>query len=216
MAKPSVNILVNIGPADTSCTNPAGDSNFLLLGTEDKIVWRDDSQMDQDLLTGASYSVILPASGTKEAEKTFLMDSSAGKYIQIPFAGTTAGEQLGGDKRYVFAAYFGGATATVPYLEAYDDNTNTTWAKRALGAGNAANSIFRAIATTNGSPGSATWTGTPLAGTDSRIALDTGALVGAKYLYWNMKMLVPRTAANWTASERADSNLNLAIHYTYS
>lgn len=216
MGKPSVNFLVNETANDVACSNPAGDSNFVLVATGDSVVWRDDSQSNGDSITGTSYPVLIPESGTKEAEKTFLYDISSAILRQIGMAGTTAGAQSGGDKRYVFAAYFGGATATIPYLEAFDDNTHTTWDKKALGAGNSANSLFRAIATTNGSPGSATWTGTALAGTDSRLALDTAPIASAKYVYWNMKMLVPRTAANWTSSQRNDSNIVFALHYTYS
>lgn len=216
MAKPSVNILVNESANDVVCSNPAGDSNFVLLGAGDKIAWRDDDQVNGDSLTGNSYPVVIPESGSNEADKTFLMDYSSQTYRQIGLAGTTAGGQSGGNTQYVFAAYFGGATVTVPYLEAYDNNNHTTWGKQALGGGVAANSLFKAIATTNGAPGSTTWTGTPLAGTDSRIALDTGALGGAKFLYWNMKMLVPYTAANWTAAQRSDTDIVFAIHFTYS
>ena len=216
MAKPTVNILVNTTVAnDEACTNPAGDSNFTLLGAGDFLVWRDVQQMGGDLLSGVSYPVIIPESGTSEASKLFLMDSSAGEYVQISLAGTELASG-GGDFRYVCCAWFSGETVTIPYLEAYDSNTHATWESLPLGDGTPANSLFRAICTTDGLPGSATWAGTPLAGTDSNLALDTAALTGAKYLYWNMKHILSDTMGSWSTADWFNNNLVFAIHFTYA
>jgi hypothetical protein len=215
MGRPSVNILVNISPNDVECSNPAGDSNFLLLGAGDYLVWRDLQQSDGDLLSGVGYPVIIPEAGTSEAPALFLADNSAGTYRQVIMAGTSLAV-YGGDKRYVCAAWFSGATASAPWLEMYDDDSHATWESKPLGDGTPANSLFRAIATTNAAPGSATWSGTPLAGTDSRIALDTAPLAGAKYLYWNMKHILTSTMAAWAAAEWYSNNLVFSIHFTYS
>jgi hypothetical protein len=215
MSKPSVNILVNITANDVECTNPAGDSNFVLLGVGDYLVWRDTQQMGGDSLTGVGYPVIIPESGVGEASKLFLADYSAGIYQQIIMAGTSLANG-GGNKRYVCSAWFSGSTSTIPYLETYDDSTHETWASKALGDGVPANSLFKAITTTNGAPGSATWAGTPLAGTDSRIALDTIPLTGAKYLYWNMKHVLNSGMALWSTTDWYNNELVFAIHYTYA
>lgn len=215
MARPTVNILVNISANDEACSNPAGDTNFLLLGAGDYLVWRDSQQMGNDLLSGVGYPVIIPESSTSEASKLFLADVSEGIYQQVILAGTTLAD-AGGDKRYVCCAWFSDATATIPYLEAYDDDTHATWASKPLGDGTPANSLFKAITTTNGLPGSATWSGTPLAGTDSRIELDTGALAGATYLYWNIKHILDSAMSAWSAADWFNNDLVFSIHFTYS
>lgn len=216
MSRPTVNILFNVSANDVVCTNPAGDSNFTLLGPGDYIVWRDAQQNEGDLLSGVSYPTIIPESGDSEANKMFLMDFSSGTYKHIQKAGSGDNGGLGGNYRYVCAAWFSGATVTIPYLEAYDDDTHGTWESKPLGDGVPANSCFKAICTTNGLPGSATWAGTPLAGMDSRIALDTGALVGAKYLYWNMKQVLSDWMVAWPTADWYSNDLVFAIHFTYS
>jgi hypothetical protein len=216
MARPTVNILFNVSGNDTPCTNPAGDANFILLAAGDFVVWRDGQQSGGDLLSGVSYPTIIPESGDLEAEKMFLMDNSSGEYEHIVLAGTEDGGYSGGNNRYVCCAWFSGATATIPYLEAYDDNSHATWASKPLGDGTPANSCFKAITTTNAVPGSATWVGTALAGTDSRISLDTGALAGVKYLYWNMKQILSDSMSAWSTADWYNNDLVFAIHFTYS
>ena len=215
MSRPSVNILFNISANDTPCTNPAGDTNFVLLGTGDSIVWRDSQQMGGDLLSGVGYPAIIPESGDSEAPKMFLMDFSESEYQQVIMAGTTAGDS-GGNFRYVCAAWFSGATLTIPYLEAYDDDTHETWASKPLGDGTPANSVFRAIMTTDAVPGSPTWSGTPLAGTASRIALDPDPIAGVQYVYFNIKQMLFDTMTGWATADWYNVDLVLAIHFTYS
>ena len=216
MARPTVNILLNISSNDAVCSNPAGDANFTLLGAGDFLVWRDAQQTSGDLLSGVSYPTVIPDTGDEEADKLFLMDSSSGLYLGIPLAGTSAGGASGGDTRYVCCAWFSDVTVTVPYLEAYDDNTHATWAGKPLGDGTPGDSCLKAISTTNATPGSATWDGTPLAGTDSRIALDTDPIGAAKYLYWNMKQILSDWMVNWSTSEWYNTSMVLSIHFTYS
>ncbi len=188
-------------------------SNWVVMDlANDTLAWCSDQQTDGDALTGTRYPVIIPDSGSNEAEKTFVKDSSAAEYVQVPLAGTSAGGQSGGDNRFVFAIYFDGPTAGVPYLEAWDDNTHATAENDFLGGGTPANSSIRAIATTNGAPGSATWTGTPLAGTASRIELDTTALTAARNLYFNIKLLV----TNGVHSAGSSTSLVLTLRYLYA
>lgn len=216
MARPIVNLLFNLNASDVVCSNPAGDANWLLLATGDYLVWRDGQQASGDLLSGLSYPVVIPETGVGEAPKLFLADYSAGTYKHVYLAGTETGGYYGGNTRYVCAAWFSGATATIPYLEAYDDDTHATWACAALGDGTPANSVFKAVCTTNAAPGSTTWTGTPLAGTASHLALDTAALTTSKYLYWNMKHVTDATMSAWSAADWSNNDLVLTIHYTYA
>lgn len=211
MALPSVTILVNQSTNDTVCTNPAGDSNWKTLDSGDAIAWRDTTQADGDASTGVSYPVIVPGAGSLEAPKTFHIDDSAELYQQVPLAGTVSGEQSGGATRYVFAAYINGATAGVPYLEAWNTSAHAASNGSLLGSGVAANSLIRAISTTEAAPGSNAWAGTPLAGESDRIALSGEALTVAAYMYWNMKMLVPST---FGALQSTDYVLAVRILYS--
>lgn len=208
------NNTVNDGANTGNATGGAGDlgSNWVVIDlANDSIMFLDDQQNDGDPRTGTKYPVIIPDAGSIEAPKSFVDDFSAGIFDQVPLAGTTDGGQSGGDTRYVFAIYFDGPTAGIPYLEAWDDNTHTTASDDFLGGGTPANSTLKAIATTNGAPGSATWAGTPLSGTDSRIELDTAPLAGPKNTYFNLKQVIPSTF-----TPQQDSNIVLTLRFLYS
>lgn len=218
MAKPNVTWLFNNTSNDGANTGNAsggaGDasSNWVVMDlSNDKLMFLDSQQTDGDSNSGTKYPVIIPAADSIEAPKTFVDDYSAGVFDQVPLAGTTAGGQSGGDKRYVFAIYFDGATAGIPYLEAWNDNTHAASDNAFLGGGTPANSTLRAITTTNALPGSGTWAGTPLAGTSSRISLDTAALTGAKNLYFNIHQDIPSTFTPQT-----NSSIVLTLRYLYS
>ncbi|WP_320043179.1 hypothetical protein [uncultured Desulfobacter sp.] len=205
----------NDGANTGNASGGAGDasSNWVVMDLEnDALAWCSDQQTDGDALSGTRYPVVIPDLGSNEAEKTFIKDNSAAEYAQVPLAGTSAGGPSGGDNQYVFAIYFDGATAGVPYLEAWDDDTHATATNNFLGGGTPADSSIRAITTTNASPGSATWAGTPLAGTDSRIELATAALTAAKNLYFNIKQLV----TNGTHTPGSSTALVLTLRYLYS
>jgi len=187
-------------------------SNWVLIDlVNDSILFLDSQQMDGDSSSGTKYPVIIPDTGSNEAEKTFVKDNSASIFDQVPLAGTTAGGQSGGDTRYVFAIYFDGATAGIPYLEAWDSTAHSTCIDAFLGSGTAANSTLLAIATTNAAPGSATWAGTPLAGTGSRVSLHTAALTAAMNVYFNIKQLIPSTFSPETSSA-----IVLTLRFLYS
>jgi len=218
MAKPNTywlfNNSANDGANSGNASGGAGasSSNWVVIDrANDKLMFLDDQQTDGDSNVGTIYPVIIPAAGTQESDKTFINDDSEDVLDQVKLAGTTEGQQNGGNTRYVFAIFFDGATATVPYLEAWDDSDHDSVDDDFLGAGTAANSTLKAIATTNAVPGSGTWGGTPLAGTGSRITLDTGALAGSKNLYFNLKQAIVST---FTA--QTDTAIVLALRYTYS
>ncbi len=219
MSKPNTYFLYNNTANDGSNTGNAsggaGDasSNWVLIDlANDSLAWCSEQQNNDDPLSGARYPVIIPDSGSNEAEKTFVKDASEGKFKQVPLAGTTAGGQSGGNKRYVFAIFFDGATSGVPYLEAWDDKNHTSSVSNFLGGGTAANSSLKAIATTNAAPGSDTWAGTALAGSSSRIELDTAALTAAKNLYFNIKQVVTQGVH----SPGSSTDIVLALRYLYS
>ena len=208
------NSTANDGANTGNASGGAGDasSNWVVIDlTNDVIMFLDDQQTDGDARTGTKYPLIIPDAGTLEAPKTFVDDYSASIFDQVPLAGTTDGEQSGGNTRYVFAIYFDGATAGIPTLEAWDSSSHATATDAFLGGGTPANSTLKAITTTNAVPGSATWSGTPLSGTDSRIALDTAALGGAKNLYFNIKQVIP-----YTFTAQQDSNIVLTLRFLYS
>jgi len=208
------NNTANDGANTGNATGGAGDasSNWVVVDlTNDTILFLDDQQTDGDSNSGTKYPVIIPDAGDLEAPKTFVDDDSESIFDQVPLAGTTGGEQSGGDTRYVFAIYFDGATAGIPTLEAWDDNTHALADDDFLGGGMPADSTLLAIATTNAVPGSATWAGTPLSGTDSRIELDTAALSAAKNLYFNIKQLIPSTF-----TPQSDSDIVLTLRFLYS
>lgn len=222
MAKPNVtwlaNITANDGANTGNATGGAGDlsSNWLVIDiANDKLYFLDAQQADGDDPAAALYPVIIPDTGEIESPKTFIRDISAGILDQIPLAGTTNGGQSGGATRYVFACYFDGPTAGVPYLETWDNNNHATAYSKFLGGNGVdtespADSTLRAIATTNAAPASATWAGTPLAKDTSRISLDSAALDAAKNLYFNIKQVIPATF-----SPEEDSPV-LSLRYLYS
>ncbi len=221
MAQPNVYFLFNNTSNDGANTGNASggaggaSSNWVLIDlSNDALAWCSDQQTDGDAISGTRYPVILPESGSKEAEKTFVKDASAAIYDQVPLAGTTEGAQDGGNTQYVFAIYFDGATAGIPYLEAWDDDTHATAVDPFLGDGTPANSSLKAITTTNAVPGSATWAGTPLAGSgaSNRIELDTAALTAAKNLYFNIKQYL----TNGTHDAGSSTALVLTLRYLYS
>ena len=208
------NNTANDGENTGNASGGAGgaSSNWVVIDqANDTLMFLDDQQTDGDSRTGTKYPVLVPDAGDLEAPKTFMDDLSAGILDQVPLAGTTDGEQDGGDTRYVFAIYFDGATAGIPTLEAWNDNTHVDADDDFLGGGTPADSTLLAIATTNASPGSATWAGTPLSGTDSRIELDTAPLSTGKNLYYNIKQVLQSTF-----TPQQDGDIVVTLRFLYS
>ncbi len=185
----------------------------------DALLFLDDQQSDGDPISGTKYPVIKPESGSLEAPTTFVKDNSESVYDQVPLAGTINGGQSGGNTRYPFSIYFDGATAGKPYLEAWDNSDHDSNVDPFLGGyyeseewhANPANSTIKAVSTTNAAPGSATWAGTPLAGTDSRIELDDAPLASSQNVYFNIKQVIPSTF-----SPRSSTDVVLALRFLYS
>jgi hypothetical protein len=195
----------------------ASSSNWVVIDlVNDALLFLDSQQIDGDLISGTKFPGLIPPSGSIEVPKTFVKDYSEGIYDQVPLAGTTDGGQSGGDKRYPFAIYFDGATASIPYLEAWDTSAHQTIIKTLLGGNgvdtpNPTNSTILGVTTTDGAPGSATWAGSPIAGISNRLSLDTAPLAGAKNLYFNIKQVF-----RYTLASVSDALIVLALRFTYS
>jgi len=120
---------------------------------------------------------------------------------------------MGGNYRYVFGFSFDGATATEPQLEAWDDVTVLTSNKNILGAGTPANSMVKAVCTTNGLPGD-NWVGVAIAGSGATrvVPLNNGLGAlgsGGADLYANLKIVIP---ANY--STPAIESFVLVVRYS--
>jgi hypothetical protein len=142
-----------------------------------------DTELNQaGVIISATEEVIVP--------KYFLADANAVVLKEIHNAGNQ-------NKRYVFAFYFDGATASEPVLELWDDEDMDTVDAYSLGNGTPANSWWKGVVTTDGLPG-ADWAGSALAGaTDThflKLNNNNGALTTAKTLYCNLKIVIPAGA----------------------
>ena len=216
MAQPTVTWLWNNTANDGANTggasggSGAGGSNWaVMVLADDRITFLDSQQQDGDPISGNRYGVIISPTQEVEAPKTFVSDLSLSVLDQVPLAGSSRGG--GGNFRYPFCVHFGGPTASVPFLEAWDTIERNTSNDPYLGGGTPENSTIIAIATTNSSPGAADWGGTPLAGVSSRIQLDTGPLSGSKALYFNISHRIPAAFL-----PRISESLVLSTRYLFS
>ncbi len=206
----SMDFLINYVDADiTHAVTPADYIELNL--TNDYLIW---TKSLADLMTHEPTSDELNAAAEEISDtvpvtvtKCLLMDYShdvGGAYYTHLVIGMSL------NKRYVYCFSFDGATAMIPRLEAWDDATHTTIAKNVLGALTPANSMVKAVMTTNAFPG-AGWVGTAIAGAANYIELDIAALTIAKDLYANLKIVIP-TAYSTPAVE----TFVLTIRYTYA
>ena len=203
MAEPSVYFYGNAGSGDATpheAGSGANDDWFAITtgSAGHTLVFTGDGVDDGDA-TGERDTVIIPAAGSLEVDKTFIDDGSI--MNQVPLAGTDQGGQDGGDNQYVFCIYFDGETASAPYLEMWDDSDHDSIADACLGAGTPADSTVKGIVTTAGAPGSANWVGhadqVDMAGSgnDHRLDLNAAAAIGSAggNCYFNMCVRIPST-----------------------
>ena len=119
--------------------------------------------------------------------KYLLADISANLLKEVKNAGNQT-------KRFAFCCSFGGATASEPQLEAWDDDDLDSYLIAPLGGGIPTISWFRAICTTTSTP-LADWVGIKLGGEDaSNVVLlndGVGPLTVATDLYFNFKIVIP-------------------------
>jgi len=188
--------------------------------TNDYLIWTDSLD---DLLTHEpteseinEASTVIDPDNAVTVEKCMLMDNShnvGGSYYTHEVIG------MGENKRYVFCFSFDGATATEPQLEAWDDENHSTYNKHVLGNGTPANSMIKAVCTTDSLPGDG-WTGTAIAGSASaRVlklnnnngALDVPATGETNDLYANLKIVIP---AGYATPEAV--NFTLCVRYAWN
>jgi len=203
-----MNFRVNYVDADHDYNNYNSDYITVDLNN-DYLIWSDSLA---DLLTHEPTAEDLNAAATViddvlpiTVAKCLLMDYShdvGGSYYTHLVKG------MGENKRYVFGFCFDGATATIPRLEAWDDDTHTTTAKHVLGNGTPANSFVKAVKTTSSLPG-AGWAGIAIAGS-TYLELDDAVLTIAKDLYANVKIIIPADYATPAAE-----TFVLTARYTY-
>lgn len=189
----ATNLVIKIN--DTS--NDAVDSgNFVTMNlTQDKLIWSDGSTAVADGADTPSdaelneASPLVPASVEYEVPKLFLLDYSAtGQELkEINLAGSD-------NNRYVLRFEFDADTATEPTLEAWDDNDHDSNDLHCLGAGTGSNSYISVVRTTDGSPGSGGWTGTPISGGSNKSLMNGGAGAlgsGSHTIFYNIKTVIP-------------------------
>jgi hypothetical protein len=207
----NLNVYANITAVDD--TRLAQPGNYVQMDlANDKLIWSAGSAAVIDGADTPSNAeldeaaTIIQASAT-EIDKLFLLDfSDTGLELkEIDLAGST-------DTQYVICFEFDNATASIPTLEAYDDNTHTTANNNVLGLGTPASSMIKAVLTTSGTPGAA-WTGTPIAGAVAPNVLDlSGApLAVATDVYINIKVEIPASYATPFIETPV-----LTVRYTFS
>lgn len=220
MAEPNVYFFYNSGTGDVTAHGEGSAANddwvAITVGSAGhSLVFTGDAVTDGDA-TGGRDTVIIPAAGSLEVDKTFIDNGATVE--QVPLAGTDEGQQDGGDNQYVLCIYFDGDTASAPYLEMWDDADHDSIALQVLGAGTPANSYVKGIVTTEGSPGSADWVGHPdqinMAGSgdSNRLDLNTGSAIGSAgdNVYWNMCIRIPSTASPFSSLPKT------ALRFTFT
>jgi len=217
MAAPNIYFFGNSGVGDATPHgegSAANDDWFAITSgpAGHTLVFTGDAVLD-GAATGERDTVIIPAAGSLEVDKTFIDNGATME--QIPLAGTDQGGQSGGDNQYVFCIYFDGETASAPYLEAWDDSDHDSIALQVLGAGVPANSMVKGIVTTTGAPGSANWVGHPdqvnMAGTGNRLDLNAAAAIGSAggNVYFNLCTRILSTSTPFSSAPV------FALRFTY-
>lgn len=230
MAAPTVNFFANITtneyvPGSTQYTNActgAESSSWVAITLSNTTLVFTGSGVQSGDPTGTRDPIIIPATGSVEAPKTFLdvNATTGGGMKQVPLAGTTAGRQNGGGKNAVFCVYFTGNTAGAPYLEYWDTDSLISTNYLCLGGGNPSNSYVRGAAP-QGATGQIvaytdTWSGIALAGGGeaNRLKLYNGPVTSQQgsgtALYYNLKVTIPYTAQPFNESPVC------VLRYTYN
>jgi len=207
----TMDFLINYIDADVAFVTTPADYIEVDL-TNDYLIW---SKTLADLMTHKptqselnAAAEIIDALVDVTVTECLLMDDSGdigGSYYTHLVKG------MGENKRYVFAFSFDGATATEPQLEAWDNSDHDSSDNHVLGNGTPANSMVKAVCTTDSLPG-ASWVGTAIAGASNVVLLNAGngALSVAKDLYSNIKIVIPAAYA-----DSAVETFVLTCRYTY-
>lgn len=197
MAISTLTVRINYVDPDVKFATTPADYITLDL-TNDYLIWTEGDAVVKTLMTAEPTPTQLNAAATiidplaaKTVAKCLLMDSSAlgGYYTRLV-------QGMGLDKKFVFCFSFDAPTATEPQLEAWDTTAHATHVKNVLGLTVPANSMVKGVCTTTDGPG-ALWVGTSLSGDLNFLLLNdgSGALITAKDLYANLKIVIPAAYA---------------------
>jgi len=160
-------------------------ANDKLLFSAGSIIVADGETIPSDSAKNQAGTLI-SATEDVEVNRCFLEDVSSGILREI--------HNFAENKRYVFAFSFDGETTSEPILELWDDEDLDSIELYSLGNGVADDSWWKGIVTTDGLPGD-DWAGYPLAGSENNHFLwlnnENGALLSAKVLYCNLKIIIP-------------------------
>jgi len=221
----SINLTVRANYVDADIAYGDTGAGYIELDLDhDYLIWTEGNDTVKDLMTHEptadelnEASTLIDESSDVEVNLCLLMDYShdvGGAYYTHKVVG------MGENKAYVFNFSFDGATASEPQLEAWDDDGHDSYDNHVLGNGTPANSMVKAVCTTNATPGTG-WAGTPLAGSgasnilklnDGNGALDVlGTGETSHELYANIKIVIP---ADY--STPAVESFVLACRYTWN
>jgi len=205
----ATNLLIRTNYVDADVTYQTTPADYITMDlVNDYLVWTEGNATVKDLMTTEptptelnEASTIIDADDDKQVNLCLLMDYShdvGGAYYTHEVIG------MGENKRYVFAFSFDGATASEPQIEAWDDENHDSTDKHVLGAGTPADSMVKAICTTDSLPG-VDWAGNPIAGSASARILELNVGNGAlssvpsgqttQELYANIKIVIPQAYA---------------------
>jgi len=202
----ATNLSVRVNYVDADVDYQTTPADYITMDLDnDYLIWTEGNATVKDLMTSEptpaelnEASTIIDNDDDKQVNKCLLMDYShnvGGAYYTHEVVG------MGENKRYVYAFSFDGATASEPQLEAWDDENHNTYAKNVLGDGTPADSMVKAVCTTDALPGE-DWAGTPIAGDASARVIQLNAGNGAlgdvpsgqttQELYANLKIVIPQ------------------------
>lgn len=205
----ATNLSVRVNYVDADVTYQTTPADYITMDlVNDYLIWTEGDATVKDLMLTEptptelnKASTVIDADDDKQVNLCLLMDYShdvGGAYYTHEVDG------MGDNKRYVFAFSFDGATASEPQIEAWDDENHNSTDKHVLGAGTPADSMVKAICTTDSLPG-VDWAGNSIAGSASARVLELNIGNGAlgsvpsgqttQELYANIKVLIPQAYA---------------------
>jgi len=235
MAAPNVRFFANITTSDydpnrvgqagfgNACTGVPSQSWMQITLAQTTLVFT-GTGVQEGQGTGSRDPIIIPASGSVEAPKTFLdvAANTGGGMFPVPLAGTQTGSagHTGGAHIAVFAVAFQGSTAGSPFLEYWDTDSLTSTQYQCLGSNIGGTPYIRGYACQDSQASpiapDAEWGGTPLAGGGAnRLRLYYQAVPAAPssgwtVCYYNLKVLIPQTASPFNESPVC------ILRYTYN
>ena len=194
----ATNLTIVVNKTTTDDDYQTTPANFISLDIiNDYLIWTKGSSEvadGQDEPTESELneaSTVIDPNNIVTVEKCLVFDKSEGAGMLRDV------DNMGENKRYVFGFSFDGPTATEPQLEAWDNDDHDSNNFHVLGNGTPANSMLKAVCTTDALPGES-WGGTPLAGSNVLLLNNGNGALGelpsgqvTQELYANLKIVIP-------------------------